>query len=391
MTKLRRGFTGIEILVAITVLGVLGGGTAVAADNAKPGDALFAVDRALENLQERTTNNPVRKFELKVNRAQERAQELAALEEENETSPNQQTAERIGQATELTNNALQQAQQTVSTLARSVPANEQSSAQESLQKVSTLLQSLQQTQQETRQRVSKLKSEIKDNETKQKLETVAENGLRQVVKTEEKVDPETGEVERRVKVYQINRDGTETKVLDVKEKQEHGQTMVEIGQGDEDEDESEELEEEEAESTETPEPTEQENEDENEEEPTETPEPSETPEPTEAPEPSETPEPTEATSTEEEEVEENREAETYEIKWEDNAFEDASRTINAGDSVEWKNDENNPIRVISDDLSGLDSGSLQKGEEYKYTFVNPGTYSYQNQLSSGSGGTITVK
>lgn len=387
MTKLRRGFTGIEILVAITVLGVLGGGTAVAADNAKPGDALFAVDRALENLQERTTNNPVRKFELKVNRAQERAQELAELEEENETSPNQQTAERIGQATELTNNALQQAQQTVSTLARSVPANEQSSAQESLQKVSTLLQSLQQTQQETRQRVSKLKSEIKDNETKQKLETVAENGLRQVVKTEEKVDPETGEVERRVKVYQINRDGTETKVLDVKEKQEHGQTMVEIGQGDEDEDESEELEEEEAESTETPEPTKQEDE----EEPTETPEPSETPEPTEAPEPSETPEPTEATSTEEEEVEENREAETYEIKWEDNAFEDASRTINAGDSVEWKNDENNPIRVISDDLSGLDSGSLQKGEEYKYTFVNPGTYSYQNQLSSGSGGTITVK
>lgn len=391
----RRGFTGVEILVALTVLGVLGGGVVAAADRSKPGDLLFPLDRAVEVLRERTASDPVRQFELRVKHAKERARELSQLEKENESSPTKQTAERVVQAAKLTTQALQQAQQTVSTLSERIPASEQSRAQESLQKVLTLLQSLQQVQQETSQRVSKLKAEVEDNETKQKLESVDVNGSRQVLKTEVEIDPETGEIKRRVKVYRINPDGTETKVLDVEEKRGGGQTKIRMRSG-------EESKEGEVEPSKTPEPTENSELSEIPElsetpEANEVPELSEASEPSEVPEPSETPKPSESREatefhpTKAKEQTETREVETVEIKWKEGAFEDANRVIHVGDSVRWKNEERQPLRVVSDDLPGLDSGTLQKGQEYEYFFVSPGSYGYRNQLSPGSGGTITVK
>lgn len=59
------GFTGIEVLVVLAFIGMVGGGTVVASDGARPGDALFSIDLAMERLQERFVdeNNPVRKLE----------------------------------------------------------------------------------------------------------------------------------------------------------------------------------------------------------------------------------------------------------------------------------------------------------------------------------------
>lgn len=391
MASAQKGFTGIEILVVLTVLSVLGSGAVVASDNARPGDALFGLDQALENIQERVTLDPVRKFELKVKRAQERAQELAELEQENETLPSLETEGRVTQATELTNQALQQAEATVSNLAESIPASDRSNAPETLQRVSALLQSLQQTKQETQQRITKLKDEVKDDETKQKLETMDAQGNRQVVKTEEKVDSETGATERRVKVYQINPDGTETKVLDIKEKQKAGKTELELEGVDELQDDDK--------PTGGLEPTEPEDEEEDESEDEDNTEPAETPEPSKTPRPTKTPEPTEAEVNEDEDDnnrgsgssdDEDDESQTYKIRWKDGEFENANLSVRAGDSVEWENKEDDSIRITSADLPGLDSGTLQKGEEYKYTFTNSGSYTYLNQLSPSNTGTITV-
>ena len=72
-------------LAAIMVFTLFTGGTvgvAYAADNAKPGDVLYGMDRALETIQWTLTFDPARKVELGLAFAQERTAEVQRLTEE---------------------------------------------------------------------------------------------------------------------------------------------------------------------------------------------------------------------------------------------------------------------------------------------------------------------
>lgn len=72
-----------------------------------------------------------------------------------------------------------------------------------------------------------------------------------------------------------------------------------------------------------------------------------------------------------------------------NYFTPANITINAGDSVVWRNTDNTAHTVTSN--SGhFDSGTLQRGATYSLTFNNVGTYSYRCLFHNGMVGTITV-
>jgi len=367
------GFTGIEVLVVLVIVGVLGGGTTVAANNARPGDALFGLDLAIENLQERLTSDPVKKFELKVRQARERAVELESLGEELKTEASERAQERVQVALGLTNQALRQAEERVSDLAQTIPAADQSQAATTLKRVSDLLQQLQENREETSSKLTRLKEEIKDDEVKQRIETVTD-GVGQEVRVEQKTDDD-GNVERRVKVYQTDPvTGEEVKILDIEEKD--GVTRVRTNDdddnGDDEADEADDIDDE----------IDEEN------EPTETPKPTKTPTPTQAPTPTEAEESNSGSG--------SSESQTYEIRWKDGGFENANPTLRVGDKVEWENKEDELIQVASNPhptptgLPSLDSGTLSKGEKYTYTFTAAGTFGYHNNLSPDRGGTITV-
>ncbi|PYP93448.1 MAG: amicyanin [Candidatus Angelobacter sp. Gp1-AA117] len=64
-----------------------------------------------------------------------------------------------------------------------------------------------------------------------------------------------------------------------------------------------------------------------------------------------------------------------EIKIDNFSFTPASITIPAGTEVHWKNNDDIPHNVVSNDHT-IKSKVLDTGDDFAYTFSQPGTYDY---------------
>jgi plastocyanin len=71
------------------------------------------------------------------------------------------------------------------------------------------------------------------------------------------------------------------------------------------------------------------------------------------------------------------------------AFDPSSMTLNVGDTLMWTNTGNMAHTVTAADGS-FDSGMLQPGDTFGFTFSSPGTYSYACSPHPWMKATITV-
>lgn len=75
----RKGFAPIAVLVILGVLGIGGTATVIAADSAKPGDLLYGIDQAVENVQLALATAPEAQEQTRVDLAEERITEINQL------------------------------------------------------------------------------------------------------------------------------------------------------------------------------------------------------------------------------------------------------------------------------------------------------------------------
>ncbi len=78
------------------------------------------------------------------------------------------------------------------------------------------------------------------------------------------------------------------------------------------------------------------------------------------------------------------------VKIENFTFGPASLTVPSGTTVRWTNHDDIPHTVVSEDVS-FKSRALDTGDQYTYTFQEPGTYEYVCTLHPRMKGTITVR
>ena len=82
----------------------------------------------------------------------------------------------------------------------------------------------------------------------------------------------------------------------------------------------------------------------------------------------------------------------YTISYDAGVFSPTNLRIHAGDTVRFKNDSIFPIRIVSDDIVGLDSvGDIPQGSYFSYTFAAKGTFGYRNTHNSDQTGSIVVR
>jgi plastocyanin len=74
----------------------------------------------------------------------------------------------------------------------------------------------------------------------------------------------------------------------------------------------------------------------------------------------------------------------------DYAFTPATLTVAAGTTVTWTNNDAVPHTATASDGS-FDSGNLNPGQSFSFTFSTPGTYPYVCQYHAGMQGTIVVQ
>jgi plastocyanin len=80
------------------------------------------------------------------------------------------------------------------------------------------------------------------------------------------------------------------------------------------------------------------------------------------------------------------------VSIEDNYFNPQNATIPAGTRVLWTNGNNHSYAHTTTSNTGLwDSGSLDDGRQFGYTFYTPGTYAYHCTIHPSMTGTITVQ
>ena len=84
-------------------------------------------------------------------------------------------------------------------------------------------------------------------------------------------------------------------------------------------------------------------------------------------------------------------AQTVTIEMIDMAYNPKSVRIKAGTTVTWVN-KDVIMHSATSDTRLWDSGYLQRGDTFSYTFTQPGTYKYHSALPAASGttGEITV-
>ncbi len=74
----------------------------------------------------------------------------------------------------------------------------------------------------------------------------------------------------------------------------------------------------------------------------------------------------------------------------DFSFDPSSKTVQVGQKVKWANNGQAPHTTTSDDGT-WDSGTLQPGDTFSFTFTSAGTYSYFCSIHPSMHGTITVQ
>jgi plastocyanin len=74
----------------------------------------------------------------------------------------------------------------------------------------------------------------------------------------------------------------------------------------------------------------------------------------------------------------------------DSVFSPASLTIGVGDTVTWRNADDRPHTVTSND-GAFDSGNLDEGQGFSFTFTEPGTYTYRCDYHADMQATIVVE
>jgi plastocyanin len=72
----------------------------------------------------------------------------------------------------------------------------------------------------------------------------------------------------------------------------------------------------------------------------------------------------------------------------DGSFSPATLTITAGDTVAWTNEDDSPHTVTS---TTFDSGNLDAGATFSFTFTDPGTYGYVCSYHDEMQATIVVE
>src|SRR5262245_32173994 len=79
----------------------------------------------------------------------------------------------------------------------------------------------------------------------------------------------------------------------------------------------------------------------------------------------------------------------------DNAFQAPSLTVNVGDSVVWTNSGSRAHTTTSGTSPTADnrwnSGPLNPGQTFSFTFTAPGVYSYFCQIHTSMTGAVTVQ
>lgn len=71
----------------------------------------------------------------------------------------------------------------------------------------------------------------------------------------------------------------------------------------------------------------------------------------------------------------------------DFAFKPAELTVHTGDTVVFQNDDSVTHNVMGE---GLNSGDIEGGKSWTYTFSKAGTYTYVCTYHDGMKGTVTV-
>ena len=74
----------------------------------------------------------------------------------------------------------------------------------------------------------------------------------------------------------------------------------------------------------------------------------------------------------------------------DSAFSPATVTITVGDTVTWTNADGRPHTVTAND-GAFDSGNLDEGQVFAFTFSEPGTYTYHCNYHDQMQATIVVQ
>ncbi|MDH6705910.1 plastocyanin [Kitasatospora sp. MAA19] len=73
------------------------------------------------------------------------------------------------------------------------------------------------------------------------------------------------------------------------------------------------------------------------------------------------------------------------------AFSPSTLTVSKGTTVTWTNNDAAPHTVTSSGSGPLNSGTLNQGASYSYTFTTPGTYAYVCSIHPFMQGTVVVQ
>lgn len=98
---------GMASIIIAVILIITGAGVAIASDSAKPGDALYGVDQALEQTRLNFTLNDTAKAEYLAKLAQEREKELTQLEAEGNVEETSAADEQVGKALDTATQTLE--------------------------------------------------------------------------------------------------------------------------------------------------------------------------------------------------------------------------------------------------------------------------------------------
>lgn len=153
----QKGFAPAIILIILAAVGITGVGTTVAANNSVPGDPLFGLDKAIEEVQVSLATNDETQAKIKLQIAKERLDELDSLESTNRPVDPAVTEAQL---------AISDATTTLSVVETKFKENKITLESTDLQALLTELQSLLVAHQGL---IKKVEIKIKDGEVKAKI------------------------------------------------------------------------------------------------------------------------------------------------------------------------------------------------------------------------------